>query len=627
VTGSDIDPLMGIPFPGVYNQFYLPLSQEDFDNLYSFAISDTEIMVYTNPDTDVRQLRADFGAEAAGTDSYWDLIREESKEILLEIPKIISYSMVATAGILMLVLILTLHHTVVSFLRSEHKTIGVLKGLGFGNKQILSSILVHYLFLSLAGVAVGVGVSLFVLQPALGFFLAFAGFPPKQLVFPEIIAGVLLALCVITLLSAWFSARQIYHISPVQAISQGQSAVRFSWRGNLPLRRIGFLPRSLRLAVKQTVSKGQQYLVLLMVSTFLCYILTTVTGFYTAMGDSRSISQLFGLNEADVVLTISRDVAEAPDTGKEDGVMNSADVCKVLLEEMDAMSKIETYYETSDFVTRFDGAYVYVLGYSTFEDIFPDPLSGDFPKYDNEVMITLKLQKLCDLEIGDWITLKSENGENSQFIIKGISSSALGWGKGILTTLGAVNSLADSQYPDIYVILENNSEIDSVIIRFNDKFAGLAHAYTRTTSLAYIWADIMHLEMMGTVVLVLVMTALIVILITTLVTQIAVYSERADMAVMKAAGYSTAQLRRQFALRFLLVSAMGCVMGLALSLVFSDKMMSLVFGFTGVSGYLGDKSLATLLGSPVLLCAMVMMFAWIASRGIRRIGTQGLAVE
>jgi ABC-type antimicrobial peptide transport system permease subunit len=480
----------------------------------------------------------------------------------------------------------------------------------------------------MAGVAVGAGVSLFVMQPALGFFLAFAGFPPKQLVFPEITAGVFLALCAVTLLSAWFSARQIYHISPVQAISQGQTAVRFSWRGNLSMRRIGFLPRSLRLAVKRIVSKGQQYFVLFMVSAFFCYILMTFMGFYAAMSDSRSIARLFGMPEADMVITIWRDVAEAPDTGKEDGVMYSADLRVVLLGEIDALSKIETYFEFLDYETRFNGSEIHVQGYSSFEGIIPDPLSGDFPKYDNEALITPQMQKLNDLKIGDWITLKSRNGESKQFIIKGIISSTQEWGKTIVTTLSALSSLANGHDSQLFVILENKSEMDSVITQFNDKFAGLAGVRSGTDhTWAYAWADTIRLEIVGPMVLVLVMTALILILITTLVTQIAVYSERADMGVMKTAGYSTAQLRRQFALRFLLVSAMGCVMGLVLNLVFSDKMMSLVLEFAGMSSYMGDKSLVTLLSPPVLLCAMITMFAWFASRGIRKIGTQGLAVE
>jgi ABC-type lipoprotein release transport system permease subunit len=280
----------------------------------------------------------------------------------------------------------------------------------------------------------------------------------------------------------------------------------------------------------------------------------------------------------------------------------------------------------------FNGAEVSLEGYSAFEGILPGPLSGDFPKYNNEVMITPQLQKLYDLKIGDWITLKNENGVNSQFIIKGITSSTIGWGKTILTTLSTANGLNNSQYSgqysEICVILENNSEIDNVIIQFNDKFAGLTQAYPGTDIYyAYIWADIIRMEFIGIMALVFVMTALILILITTLVTQIAVYSERADMGVMKTAGYSTAQLRRQFALRFLLVSAMGCAMGLALNLMYSDKMMSLALGFAGMSSYMGDKSLVTLLGPPALLCAMIAIFAWFASRGIRKIGMQGLTVE
>ncbi|MCL1917630.1 MAG: ABC transporter permease [Peptococcaceae bacterium] len=607
VTGPLIDFFWGGSMFGVQ---FLPLSQEDFDDFSSISgeFAFTEVMLYTEPGVDLGGLKSDV---ESATHVYWGLTHEESQELLLLVPKIISCFLMLIAAILVLVVLLTLCHTVVSSLESDYKTIGVLKGLGFENKQVLSFIFLHYLLLSCAGVVVGVGVSLLVQQPVLGFFLSFAGIPPKKLVFPEVIWGVALAQCSLVLLCSWFSARRVYRISPVRAISQGQAEVHFSRRFNLSLQRLFFLPGWLRLVVKQIVSKGGQYAVIFVVSVLFCYALVTLMGFYTVMDDPRSSTRLLGLPEEGLEIYIKLDDDKKPIIG-----INQA------LEDIEAMSKVKTHYECKMPWVKLNGSMLVLQSYSTFEGIeYPEPMSGRFPQYNNnEVMITPQLQKLYGLNLGNKITL-GRTGDYREFIITGITSNVLDMGHTLITTLNAVSCFIDM--PSIYVVvLENDVAASHVIASFNDKFEGLAQISKTQRYVDY--RSGIRLGILGVATLLLIMTVLLITFITALVTQIAVYREQRDMGILKTTGYSTVQLRQQFAVRFLLVSAMGYAMGLILNLAFSDKMMSAVLGFYS---YEGNKTLMTLLGPVVFLCGIITLLAWLATRRIRKIGLENLNTE
>jgi hypothetical protein len=415
------------------------------------------------------------------------------------------------------------------------------------------------------------------------------------------------------------------------------------------------MPRGLRLTVKQITSKEGQCFVVLMMSAVFCYILIALAGFYTVMGEPRSVARFLGGPEADIELTKhvrgwDLFVPAAPD---EDGAgtftcFHCGQIHTTAIDhsanrpvtenynpenmgEREEREPILTkgdqgYYEYASFISVYNGLAVTIECFSTFEDF--DLISGSFPKYDNEVIISSKLQKSYDLKIGDGITLSDNYGERV-FIITGVSLN----GPSIMAALSAADRLSMMPFPHalearIIIVLENKEDINSVIAQFNDKFGVWGYAINIKEIFYDNWADGFRLGILGATGMVLVITIVLMILITVLVMQIAVYRERKDMGVLKTAGYSTAQLRQQFVLRFLLVSAMGCGMGLALNLVFSDKMMGAALKLAGIStNYAGDKSFITLLGSAVLLCAVTTMLAWLGSRGIREKGMKDLNME
>lgn len=607
LVGTFVDPVVGGP---MFHEGYFPVSQADFDNIRSESEALTEIRVYTRPDVDLLQLQSDFGHN--GIFNYAE--REESRELILLVPRISSYVLVAIAVLLMLAVLLALRHAVISSIETDYKTIGVLKGLGFKNNQALSFVLLHYTLLTFMGAVTGAGLSVLIQQPALSLFLSFAGLPPKPLLFPEIIAGIVLLLCVMTGISSWLTARRVYRISPAQAIAQGQAMVHFSRRFNPSLQVLSFLPRGVALAVKKIASQAGQYLVVFMVNVIFCYLLVTLTGFYGIMNEYRSAAHLFGCPEGDIGIDVDSD--ESALFGDANQWVGEIDT--ILAERY--QPKVKKQYDRKRVCINFHGLHSHILGFSAFEDIgYPNPVAGRFPKYDNEVMITPQLQKLCGRKIGDTIILESGNGENGKFTITGITSYSLYNGRIMVTTFNGADSF-DGETMRV-VILEEGDDTYNVIAQFNDKFKGLAAAENLREENES-WTNGVRLGILGVAVFILVIAILLITLTTVLITRIAIYRERVDMGILKTSGYSTNQVRRQFTLRFLLVSAVGCSLGLILSLALADEMMRAILGLAHVYNYVGDKSLLTLLGPFVVLCALTTALAWLSTRSIRKMGVE-----
>ena len=64
--------------------------------------------------------------------------------------------------------------------------------------------------------------------------------------------------------------------------------------------------------------------------------------------------------------------------------------------------------------------------------------------------------------------------------------------------------------------------------------------------------------------------------------------EKIDIGIYKALGFTSGKLRMQFAMRFLMVAFFGIIIGTALSLTLSDKMLSWMLRSMGIARFVID---------------------------------------
>jgi len=608
VVGSYVDPLFGSP---ITNNYHLPISPSDYREIvkWNHDLEFIQLEIHVTEGTDLVKLFKAF-PYSPGADMV-----DQLRSTALIVPNMVSYVLIGVAMILILAALLALRHGIISAVESDYKSIGTLKAVGMESKQVLSYVLLQYFGLAFAAATIGAVISVAIQRAALHFFLAFAGLAPQVYVFGWLIAGVVVGICAVALLTAWLSARRVYTVSPVRAISLGQAPVHFTRRVNVSMRKL-FLPRGARLAVKQTVSRSNQLVVVLTISAIFTYIMTALLGFHNAMLNERSAAKMFAAPIGDIsFFTLFH----------QDGVpMLSA---STVVNAIDKLSAVDQTYELMEWKVKAEGFQIVATGISDFGKAdMPDPLSGRYPKYANEVAITPQIRAMLGVDIGGVLSIQLDQ-ESRDFIVVGTVSSADQMGVRVFILGEGYNRFSDKpfEWADHVVVLKDAGDIDHLVDQLNRQFKDQAMFMNmkRTMDVA---GDV-RLGLLGVTLLVGLVAVLLILLTTMLIAQIAIGRERADMVTLRATGYSVRQLRRQFTTRFMLISLVGSLIGTLLALALADKMLSAIFSIAGVSRVITDKSALTLAIPIVLICGCTTLFSWLSARSIRKIDVQSLAVE
>lgn len=103
--------------------------------------------------------------------------------------------------------------------------------------------------------------------------------------------------------------------------------------------------------------------------------------------------------------------------------------------------------------------------------------------------------------------------------------------------------------------------------------------------------------------------------------------EKKDIGIYKALGFTTRRLRLQFALRFLLVSALGSAAGVLLCILLNNRMLSLLLRTVGITNFITEYSAFTLLLPIVLICSCFFLFSYFTSKKVKSVEIRELITE
>jgi ABC-type antimicrobial peptide transport system permease subunit len=251
------------------------------------------------------------------------------------------------------------------------------------------------------------------------------------------------------------------------------------------------------------------------------------------------------------------------------------------------------------------------------------PISGRYPKYSNEIMITPQIRDAFHANLGDRLEIKDGDAVKD-YIVVGLISAASDMGQCIFRALDS--SDADLLGSGKVIVLKDRGELQDTIDAIGNAYGNTVFLINMRNAIKNVTEGI-QLGVLSVTALMIVVAVALILLTTVLVARLAVIREQIDMSVLHAAGYSKKQLRGQFVLRFALVSLTGCLLGLILELAFSDKMMSAILGLAGISRFVGDKGVIVLFVPIILIAGATALFSWISTGKINRISVRNLNHE
>lgn len=588
------------------------LNPADFDRIYEekaealfsnqrMIIARTDCHIYVKDGTDYMAFKRETGID---DESVASNLRSEIIDADLVFATTGTRLVAAFTALLITIVMIVLANSISAEIETDYVNLGVLKSQGFSKWHLRAVWILLYAAALLLGSIIG----LLTVIPAIavlgGLFMQMSGIlSSNRIALAEcsLYALGIFVLCTLFLMAATV---KISRISPVRAISGGRSEVYFDSRLNAPVRKKGL---SFFVALRQLTSRRKSYFGSVMISALLVFFLCTVMMLSKGMG-----RDLFVYPTGDIELNLLGGNFRPEDETELERIYRQYDP--------DAKTVLWTGRNMT-----VDGEDAMCMLYNR-DDIFDAPLTGRKPKYDNELMLTEALADRLHKGIGDSVTVRNQT-ESSEYMITGLFQSIVSPAIADMT-LSAGKGIG-IETPDLgYIEMQDTSERAALVEKLNESMSDVLSAkeierdaYTKNI-LALI--DLLMLIIVATVFAVSVIFSAVVV---TMVCQKAFVRERTDIGVFRAIGFSVGGLRRQYALRFLLIAAIGSAAGCGCAAAFSERLLSAMLRFLGITRFQAPVTPSVFLVPGLAVCAAFLVFSYVSSRRVKSVSVRELVTE
>ncbi len=615
IKGFIEEPFVGGYFLGIKTMY---ISENDYKKLLAQNIdnaSDTEPMlinshaVHIFKEAKSKLSMAEFQKELnkySGLSDYgMTLSAEDARDYTLIFNNIGGGILYVFILLLFFIVLIVMGHSVSSSIEMDYVSLGVLKSQGFTTRKLRLLYLLQYLFAETLGALTGIFAAIpfvkllgNIFQPITGILATTELSLVKCLL---IIAGILLIESLFLLLKTI----RLGKISPVQAISGGIKDIYFDSRLMIP---VGKRALPAKLALRQFTSNKRQYTGTILIVAILAYFMISMTILANCMLP-ESVEESFGgiISDANLTFTTTFQMEKAIE----------------IEHEIEKISPIKmSLYADYKYIAVDDTEYNCVI-YDKPEQ-FKSILKGRAPLYENEIIITEILSKEIGKGIGDTVTL-SYRGKRGEYLISGIYQSMRDVGKCFAMNLKGESLLTEEQPSDAYIQLEDKEKTSEVISMLNHKFPSLLEASSSKET-----GDISAMIQfaLNTIAIVIYTVSIFFILVVVnMVCGKIFLKEKKDIGIYKALGFTTRNLRLQFALRFLLVAFIGSAAGMLLCILFNDRMLSLLLHTVGITNFQTVYSPFTLLLPMTLICVCFFLFSYLSSKRVQNVDIRELITE
>ena len=418
---------------------------------------------------------------------------------------------------------------------------------------------------------------------------------------------VLLAILMISTLVLLLATRKVGKVSPVKALTGEKSDVHFDNLLNAP---ISGKELSLSLAYRQFSSKKRRYLVAICISAVLMFFMLTVN----LMGSSmKSKSALEAMGE--VVTEVSVGVSDRSFTDEEMAEIRS------IVEDNAKVNK--SSFVRHEYITL-DGN---TLMCEFVTDLsFMSVCSGRAPIYDNEIVITEVLKNELGLKVGDKVEV-SRRDIKEEYIVCGIFCRINDTGRVFGMSYEGGKKLKIGGFSWYGASLANPKDChkvgDALRARFGDELIyNISENIDDSDDMRSIGfaVDVMRYSIY-------VFSTIFVLVVVSMICSKIFAQERKDLGIYKAIGFTSGKLRLMFAIRFLIVGILGSAIGCVFSILFSSKAVNKMLYSMGVTNFVSDYQIDTVLIPLILLLVGFFLFAYFVSRKVKRVQTRELVVE
>lgn len=515
---------------------------------------------------------------------------------------------------LIIVSFVVLKHTIGFTIAEEFREIGVMKAIGMKNSSIRALYLIKYLAITLVGSAIGFVLSI----PFSKFMLKSVSASMYLGSENSILVGLFcsIAVVLITLLFCWSSTGKIKTLSPIDAVRNGTTGERFRKKSLIHLSK-SKLNSTAFLAANDIISAPKKYSIITIVFAILMLLVMILANTANTLNSDKLLF-LLGSTESDVYLTAIDAAVEVlnPDVNPKDILdVEITDIKNTLKENgMPGDVHIESMYTTS------------VLANGNKAGVpfqhCPDTKASDYtygeglaPESANEVALSYLTAEKLEVGVGDEITILAK-GEEIKCTVTALFQTFQQMG-----TVCRFHQDFDVSKLDVSGVFyfqidfddePSKAEIENRIEKLKDIF-DTKHVYNCADFVKDCTGAADTINAVKNMVLII--TLIIVILVAVLMERSFISSEKAEIALMKAIGFSNKSIIWHHTLRFgiiaVIASILAAIFCMPLTKLTMDPVMAIMGAVSGVGYEIVPFEIFVLY--PVIVVAVTIISAFFTS--------------
>jgi len=482
--------------------------------------------------------------------------------------------------------------TLLAKIEDDYQEIGVMKAIGIRVADIKKLYLVKYTVIAAIGSILGYALSFVFKGRLLENIRLYMGESENQTLASLIgIIGVLLVfITIVTYVNGILN--QFRKISPVEAIRFGVSRKKNGGAKKFRLSQNRLFDTNVFLGIKDVLSRISLYLTMLAILVILVIIMVIPQNLSNTMSSSDFITYM-GVGKSDIRFDIQQ-TSNIPE--------KTAEIAAVL-ENDRAIAKYVVLTTKTFAAILDDGTQERLKVELGDHGVFPlTYVEGKAPDTEDEIALSALMANDLGKKVGDPITLVIA-GNQRTLTISGTYSDVTNGGK----TAKAVfaDDTAETMWSVITMDLADKSMLESKIAEFAERFeyakvSGIAEYVIQTYG-----STIRSIQMASYAAIV--VALMLAALITILFMKMLVAKDRYSIAVMKAFGFTNADIKKQYVSRSVFVLITGVLTGTLLANTLGENLASAVLSMFGASSFhfVVNPIMAYLL-SPLMVGSVVL---------------------
>lgn len=515
--------------------------------------------------------------------------------------------MSAMAFFILLIALIVTASNIMNYIQRNMKSIGALKAVGYTSRQLMSSLLMQFLVLSLTAAVVGIGIAYLLFPYVNTMMTAQTGIPYTVHFLPKIMVFALSMLAGTVVVIVWLSARRIRKIEPITALRQGIQTHSFR-RNHVPLGQTK-APLHLALALKTTLAGVKQNITIGITMLVLSLVIV-----------------FSGLMVKNVIIDMTPFIDMVAGETADSCINISAETEEEFLQAMYADGCVEKVYLYSSVEVRHvDGVALLATCSDDFSMLNNQGVvfEGRFPKYDNEIAIAAKYAAEQKLEIGDEIIITADGGEAS-YLISGFTQISNNLGKDCLLTREGYERLGELPHMSYYLNLSERTDVEAFQAEVKEDFGAGVNAAINIQSVIIAGSSVYVSLMTVIVAAAMILSVAVVVFVLYLLVRTLLGGKEQEYGILKAVGFTTGQLILQTALSFMPAVILSTAAGILVSSYFINPLTALFLRGIGIVRSTFALSVGFNIFAGIALVLFTFLAVCVLSLRIRKITPRAL---